>query len=111
MRRSSDKGDKLYQSLKYDVKENDVMPRYQVNMNAKGSVTDVNAMGVWRDGKWYLELARKLDTGHADDAVIPADGSIQITFAASDGTTGGDHSVSKMFVLRTGRNVSMKTVE
>ncbi|MBI4622967.1 MAG: hypothetical protein HY736_07030 [Verrucomicrobia bacterium] len=32
-----------------------------------GSAADVRAKGAWADGRWTLEFARKLDTGHADD--------------------------------------------
>ena len=64
IKRSSDAGDKLYSSVKYDDKEGDLMPRYKVNMAAQGSIADVKARGVWRNGRWYLELARKLDTDH-----------------------------------------------
>ena len=102
LRRSSDAGDKLYKSVKYDTKDQEMMPRYKVNMAAKGSIADVKARGVWRNGRWYLELARKLNTGHADDAVIPASGTIEITLAAATGTTGGKHSVSEKLILVTG---------
>ena len=101
LKRSSDAGDKLYSSLKYDTKEDELMPRYKVNTAAQGSIADVKARGVWRNGRWYLELARKLDTGHDDDAVIPAAGTIEISFAVSNGTTGGDHSVSVKYMLNT----------
>ena len=80
----------------------DVMPRYEVKMNPQGSIADVRANGVWRDGRWYLELARKLDTGHADDAVIPAIGSIAIAVAAFDHVDGKNHSVSETLVVKTG---------
>ena len=33
----------------------------------KGSRGDLAAKGVWSSGKWTLELARKLNTGHDDD--------------------------------------------
>ncbi len=32
-----------------------------------GSAADVLGHGVWKDGWWYLEVSRKLDTGHRDD--------------------------------------------
>jgi hypothetical protein len=35
-----------------------------------GSAADVQAKGAWADGKWTLELARKLNTGHADDTAF-----------------------------------------
>ncbi len=37
-----------------------------------GSVADIEAKGVWREGYWHLEMRRKLDTGHADDANLAA---------------------------------------
>lgn len=103
VRRSSDKGDRLYKSVKYDTREGDVMPRYVVAEAPTGSITDVKASGVWKDGRWYLELARKLDTGNKDDAAIPASGSIKIAVAASSGTSGGLHSTSDVIVLKTGK--------
>ena len=80
--RLSDAGDRLYKPVKYDSQQDDLMPRYEVNLSVKGSIADVRAKGMWRDGLWYLELSRKLDTGNADDAVIPASGSIEMAVAA-----------------------------
>jgi hypothetical protein len=102
----SDDGDRLYKPLKYDAKQDDVMPRYQVNMTAQGSIADVQAKGVWRNGRWYLEMARKLDTGNADDAVIPAAGNIEIAVAAFNHIGGKNHSVSEKLVLTTGGSSS-----
>ena len=102
MARMSDKGDKLYKSLKFDAKQDDVMARYQVNMDAQGSIADVQATGEWRDGRWYLEMARALDTGNSDDAVIPASGKIAIALAAFNNVDSDSHSVSGVLILRTG---------
>lgn len=100
--RMSDEGDKLYKSLKFDTRQEDVMGRYEVNMAATGSIADIKANGVWRDGHWYLEMSRALDTGNADDAVIPVNGDIKIALAAFNNVDGEDHSVSEALVLRTG---------
>lgn len=35
-----------------------------------GSAADVLGHGVWKDGWWYLEISRRLDTGHRDDIVF-----------------------------------------
>jgi hypothetical protein len=35
-----------------------------------GSAADVQAKGAWADGKWTLELSRKLKTGHPDDTAF-----------------------------------------
>lgn len=67
IRRPSDAGDKLYTTVRYREYKRDLMPKYVLAEHPTGSVTDVMARGVWRDGWWTLELARKLDTGHADD--------------------------------------------
>ena len=99
--RISDEGDRLYKPLKYDAKQDDVMPRYEVNMNPQGSIADISAKGVWRDGRWYLEMARKLDTGHADDAVILASGGIEFAVAAFNNVDGKKHSISELLVLKT----------
>jgi hypothetical protein len=104
--RPSDAGDQLYKPVRYHLKQKDVMPLYEVNLEAQGSVADVRAKGVWRDGRWYLELSRRLNTGHDDDTVIPPTGAIEVAVALFDGLAynvvdGGAHSVSEKFVLRT----------
>ena len=39
-----------------------------------GSRADVRAKGVWSNGQWTIEFARKLNTGHDDDvAFTPGD--------------------------------------
>lgn len=100
--RISDAGDRLYKPLKYTSKQGDLMPRYDVNLSPTGSIADIAAKGVWRDGRWYLEMARDLDTGHDDDAVIPASGSIEIAVAAFNNVDGSKHSASDVLTLRTG---------
>lgn len=102
VRRKSDKGSRLYKPTRYDVKEKDVMSRYKLNMSPTGSIADVKAKGVWRNGRWYLEMARKLNTGNADDAAIPAKGSIEIAIAAFNSVDGRKHSTSEKLVLNTG---------
>jgi hypothetical protein len=100
--RTSDAGDRLYKPVKYDIKQDEVMNRYDVNLNPQGSIADVEAKGVWRDGRWVLEMSRKLNTGHDDDAVIPANGTIEIALAAFDNVGSEKHSVSEVLTLRTG---------
>ena len=56
-------------------------------------------------------MSRALDTGHADDAVIPASGTIEIAVAVFDGVAfnvvdGGQHSVSRKLLLRTSGRAS-----
>lgn len=99
--RFSDEGDRLYSSVKYDKKRDDVMSRYEINSNATGSITDVSAHGAWSDGVWRLEMSRALDTGHADDAAIPGQGVIQFAIAAFDNKDGAKHSTSATMTLDT----------
>jgi Ethylbenzene dehydrogenase len=104
--RASDAGDQLYKTVRYHLKQNPIMPLYEVNLAPQGSIADVQARGVWRDGRWYLELSRRLDSGHEDDVVFPAAGTIEFAVAVFDHISlnvvdGGAHSVSGELVLRT----------
>ncbi len=100
--RPSDAGDRLYRAVKHDTKHEDVMSRYEVNLSPRGSIADVRAKGVWRDGRWYLEMARKLDTGHEDDTAIPASGRILFAVAVLNDVDNERHSVSETWLLQTG---------
>lgn len=52
-------------------REGDLLP-HPVLQEPTGSVADVRANGIWRDGRWTVELRRRLDTGHSDDkALVP----------------------------------------
>ena len=101
MRRMSDDGDRLYKPLKYTSRQDDIMPRYEVNLKASGSIADVQAKSVWKNGRWYLEMSRPLNTGNADDAVIPRTGQIEIAVAGFNDVDGRTHSTSEIIVLRT----------
>ena len=107
--RLSDAGDRLYRAVKFDAKQQDVMKRYEVNTTPSGSIADVRAKGMWRDGYWHLEFARKFDTGNSDDAVIPADGTIKIAVAAFNNVGGRNHSTSEIIVLNTSGMVLLNT--
>ncbi|MFN3076579.1 MAG: ethylbenzene dehydrogenase-related protein, partial [Alphaproteobacteria bacterium] len=50
----------------------DQLPGVAVVANPSGSAADITAKGKWAGGKWSLEMSRKLDTGHPDDAVLKA---------------------------------------
>jgi hypothetical protein len=99
--RPSDQGDRLYRPVKYTERAEEIMPRYEINPSAKGSIADVEAKGVWRDGRWHLEMSRKLDTGNPDDAVIPKVGEIEIAVAGFNDVDGRRHSTSGKIILRT----------
>ena len=48
-----------------------------------GSKADIGGRGVWRDGRWVVEIRRKLNTGHDDDIQfkVPKQGSNYYVFA------------------------------
>ena len=106
MERPGDAGDRLYKVVRHYARKGEIMPLYELDGEARGSIADVQANGVWRDGRWYLELSRLLDTGHDDDAVIPANGTMPFAIALFDGVSnnivdGGAHSVSELLLLET----------
>ena len=49
--------------------QGDVMPQY-VPAEPEGSKADVKAKGVWSNGSWTIEFARKFNTGHDDDVQL-----------------------------------------
>lgn len=50
-------------------REGDLLP-HPILQEPAGSMADIRANGAWRDGRWTVELRRKLDTGHSDDKVL-----------------------------------------
>ena len=62
----SDAGKAAYKTLVHPTHIGDKAPLYR-HVKPEGSRADVRAKGVWRDGMWTVEFARKLVTGNADD--------------------------------------------
>lgn len=52
------------------AKSGDRLPSFEHVRAPGGSVADVLAKGRWGQGKWVLEVSRKLATGNPDDAVF-----------------------------------------
>lgn len=76
------------------------IPGYILNENADGSRADVEAKGVWNNGKWTVELKRMLDTGNSDDDAVFIEGqTIQATIAVTN-NSGGDHSGAMPFEVK-----------
>ncbi len=93
--RPSDAGDKLYKTKRYRRLDQPLMPKYVLTESPQGSVADVTARGVWTQGKWRLELSRKLSTGNADDVVLPQQpGSVTGGLAVFDHSENDDHAIS-----------------
>lgn len=70
--RSGDQGTAAYQVALYPAYEGDHLPKYTVS-EPSGSRADVRAKGQWHNGRWTIEFARKLTTGHVDDVQFETD--------------------------------------
>jgi hypothetical protein len=66
-------------------KKGDSIPQY-VPGNPSGSAADVRAKGVWTDGRWTLEMGRRLDTDHIDDTAFNLKRSYKMGVASFDHT-------------------------
>lgn len=65
---------------KAPFKEGDILPQ-PVLQEPSGSVADIQANGVWRNGRWTVDLKRKLNTGNPDDRVLEPGKVYDIGFA------------------------------
>ncbi len=92
--RPSDSGDQLYRRKRYRKFIADSMPKYVLTEAPSGSVADIEARGVWTDGKWHLELRRKLNTGNPDDVVFTLGETTVGGLAVFDHSENDDHAVS-----------------
>lgn len=97
--RPADAGDKLYTTKRYRERQQNVMPKYILTDDPSGSVADVMAAGRWQDGWWTLELARRLDTGHADDVVFTPGQSVRGGIAVFNHTGDDKHDISETLVF------------
>lgn len=93
--RESDEGTPIYRSLRYGKKEQDVMPKYELLKNPRGSIADVKANGKWQDGFWHLELSRNLNTGNNDDVNFVLKQTIPGGIAIFDASENDNHLISE----------------
>lgn len=64
--RRGDAGGPAYKPKLQAEYSEDLVAKYD-QISPGGSRADVRAKGDWRDGRWVIEFARKLETGHDDD--------------------------------------------
>ncbi|MCB1915703.1 MAG: hypothetical protein KDG52_08310 [Rhodocyclaceae bacterium] len=77
IKKFADRGHSPFKSARPPkTKQADEIDALTLSGKADGSFADVRAAARWRDGHWQLELSRALDTGHDDDVVLPAGGTI-----------------------------------
>ena len=77
----------------------DTVDSYQ-SSEPSGSRADVRGKGVHDGTGWTLEMARKLNTSHSDDAVIYLDKDNPCAIAVLDDELYWHHSVSQLLLLR-----------
>ncbi|MEH6649804.1 MAG: ethylbenzene dehydrogenase-related protein [Motiliproteus sp.] len=92
--RQDDAGSPLYRSLRYAQKEQPQMPKYELQPQSNGSIADVRARGLWKEGKWHLELLRKMNTGNDDDVVFIRGRAVKGAIAVFDRSENHDHKTS-----------------
>lgn len=73
-----------------------------VAQTPSGSAADVRAKATWNAGRWTLELARALRTGHPDDADLSGAAEVPVPFAVAilDRAEDDDHATSEVHWLR-----------
>jgi len=74
--RTGDKGIPTYSSTLPIDYEKDIMPKWNYR-KPEGSRGDIRAKGLWADGRWTIEFARDLKTGHLDDIQFDVSGTYQ----------------------------------
>jgi len=74
----------------------DTLPSYRATA-ARGSRGDVRAAGSWgeqKGGRWRVEFARALDTGHPDDVPVQLGATQVVALAVYDKSDRADHASS-----------------
>jgi len=64
--RQGDEGRPAYEPILNAAYSGDRVDKYEFKVPS-GSRADIRAKGLWNDGGWTVEFARKLDTGNLDD--------------------------------------------
>lgn len=72
--RLTDEGQAAYQPVLQAGYANDKVDKYEYRIPT-GSRADIRAKGLWKDGTWTVEFARRLNTGHADDVKFSLKGA------------------------------------
>ncbi len=91
----SDAGTPIYTNLRAPKEhQKDEESSITLAANPSGSIADVRAVGVWKDGYWHLEMSRLLNTGHDDDAVLGHGKTISSAIAVFNRAANEHKSVS-----------------
>ncbi|MCG3135519.1 MAG: hypothetical protein HMLKMBBP_03210 [Planctomycetes bacterium] len=103
--RPEDKGASATKSHKAPAAGSPPAPQFEAQTPG-GSAADVRAKGAWRNGRWTVELARRLATGQPDDAVIDlvGDGGTEFVVAVFDRCEDEHHATSDVLRMRVERS-------
>lgn len=82
-----------------DKFQGDQLSSIDLSNGPKGSVADVSAKGIWKEGFWSLELSRQLNTGNNDDVALDAITSIRAQIAVFNQGFAEHKSVSEELVF------------
>ncbi len=76
------------------MKAGDKLPR-ELLAAFKGSRGDIEAKGVWSNGRWVVVLRRALNTGHEDDVSFQVGKAYPFGLAVFDNAGGVNHTISE----------------
>jgi len=99
--RETDEGDKGYKSFKpnLNVKTESKVSSVEITGAQSGSVADVRAKGVWKDGYWTVEMSRALDTGNVDDKALMSGDKVLSQIAIFEAINEEHKSISEPILL------------
>ncbi len=74
LKRGGDKGKATYEDVLPGEYEGPIVKGFK-SQEPSGSRADIHATGAWSEGRWTIELARKLRTGNDDDVQLDVGGT------------------------------------
>lgn len=101
IKKYNDSGNPIYENTKPKRKKfaGKKLPGIKVTKNASGSIADVHAKGIWKDGYWTLELSRSLDTKNTDDVAFKPGESLMSAIAVYNKGNAEHKSISEELVF------------
>jgi hypothetical protein len=100
-RRRGDAGQEAFEERNFYAYQGDMLSHYYPTQ-PQGSRADVRAKGVWHNGQWTIEFARRLDTGHDDDLAFTPGGVYLFGVACYEMSYGTPHPEWSQPLYRTG---------
>lgn len=98
--RPEDKGDSVTKEHAAPKDKQAASPPHYEAVKPAGSAADIQTGHSFKDGWWTVEFRRKLNTGNADDAAIPASGKVPLGIAVFDKSEYENHFTAGPIELR-----------